>query len=130
MKDAKLKQEQKFRHQFTPGYQGSPGESSNLESMTIPDETLTVRQLLINHSRGIGIPQPKQGIFTGDTVAPKPSDLVDEKSRVEALKTQIEETDEQARREHQEAVRKRKEDAQLDKNGKPQEPGQGAEPKE
>lgn len=130
MKNAKSKPVQKFRHQFAPDYEGTPGEVITLESMTVPDETLTVRQLLINHSRGIGIPGAKQGVFTGDIVAPVPKDLVDEKERVEALKTQLEETTENAKRELEEAEQKRKKDAGNVKVTTAEEPRQGTEPKE
>lgn len=42
-----------MRTQFDPTYNGSQGEINNEPSETVPDLSLTVRQLLTNHSRGI-----------------------------------------------------------------------------
>lgn len=44
----------RVRIQFDVGYQGHPGKTMDNESVTIPDMNLTVRQLLENHTRGVG----------------------------------------------------------------------------
>ncbi len=43
----------KIRKQFTSKPYDFPGEVNNSPSMTIPDMTLGVKQLLLNHTRGI-----------------------------------------------------------------------------
>lgn len=42
-----------IRRQFDPHYHGHTGELNNEPSKTVPDQTLTIRQLLNNHARGI-----------------------------------------------------------------------------
>lgn len=44
-----------FRRQFNPNYKPSKGEKTDPISLTTPDMSLTVRELLVNHSRGIGV---------------------------------------------------------------------------
>lgn len=65
------------------------GESSNLQSMTSPDESLSVRQLLINHTRGLGGVSTREGIYTEDQVAPRYNDLLDRKMALADLKNRI-----------------------------------------
>lgn len=43
----------RFKTQFNPTYKGSPGTTYTQPSQTCPDMNLTVKQLLINHTRGI-----------------------------------------------------------------------------
>lgn len=47
-------QRNRVRMQFDVGYAGHPGRDMDGESQTIPDMNLTVRQLLENHTRGVG----------------------------------------------------------------------------
>lgn len=42
-----------FRRQFDTNYTGCVGEENKKPSMTVPDMSLTVHQLLENHTRGI-----------------------------------------------------------------------------
>jgi hypothetical protein len=65
------------------------GESSNLQSMTSPDESLSVRQLLINHTRGLGGVSTREGIYTEDQVAPRYTDLLDRQKALADLKHRI-----------------------------------------
>ncbi len=82
-------------------YKPSEGRKFTLDSMTIPDDSLTVRQLLINHTRGLGVVPTRQGIYTGDTVAPVYRDLTDQKNAQDALREQIEFAKEQIEKERQ-----------------------------
>lgn len=43
----------KFRTQFNEDYKGAPGSEQSPESQTVPDMGLTLRELLINHTRGL-----------------------------------------------------------------------------
>jgi len=70
-------------------YKPSNGRKFSEDSMTIPDDSLTIRQLLINHTRGLGNVPTREGIYTGDEVAPRYTDLNDRKNAVEALRQRI-----------------------------------------
>ncbi len=67
----------------------SKGESNNLQSMTSPDESLSVRQLLINHTRGLGGVSTREGIYTEEQIAPRYTDLLDRKAALADLKHRI-----------------------------------------
>jgi len=84
-----------------PNYKPSEGRKFTLDSMTIPDDSLSVRQLLINHTRGLGVVPTRQGIYTGDTVAPVYKDLTDQKNAQEHLREQIEFAKQQIEEERQ-----------------------------
>jgi hypothetical protein len=43
----------KFNRQFDPSREPSEGVSNNKPSLTIPDQSLTVREIFMNHTRGI-----------------------------------------------------------------------------
>lgn len=66
----------KFRTQFTD-YHGTKGEDVSQASITVPDMSLTIRELVYNHSRGIGIDvyQPAPQYF--DREIPRINDLTD-----------------------------------------------------
>lgn len=97
----------KFRTQFTADYQGSQGEINNLESVTIPDMNLTIRQLLINHTRGIGSDEIyKEGIYS-DIEIPRFTDLNDMEDYKEMLLQKQEELEAQIKHEKSEARKKR-----------------------
>lgn len=42
-----------IRRQFDPNRSPSKGEINTLPSDTVPDQSLTIKQLLLNHTRGI-----------------------------------------------------------------------------
>lgn len=69
---------QKFRTQFDPKYKPDEGEVNNEDSKTVPDDCLSLRQLLINHSRGINSNvSNNEGIYSGDTEIPVFMDIND-----------------------------------------------------
>jgi hypothetical protein len=78
----------------TMNYKRSKGEINNLDSMTIPNDTLSIRQLLINHSRGLGNLPNIHGVYTEDQVAPRYSDPLDRLRDMENLKDRISEFEE------------------------------------
>lgn len=67
----------KFRAQFNP-IDPSPGETNNDPSMTVPDQSLTIREIFKNHTRGIpfhgNLGEP---MYYGDLELPSMTDLTD-----------------------------------------------------
>jgi hypothetical protein len=53
IKALKTKNMRTFRTQFDPNYAPSTGEINLEPSQTVPDQSLSIRTLLLNHSRGI-----------------------------------------------------------------------------
>lgn len=68
----------RIRRQFNPDYKGSPGETFTQKSKTIPDQSLTIREILINHSKGIptNINHHEQGQFL-DQEVPRFDDITE-----------------------------------------------------
>ena len=88
---------QRFRTQFNPDYQGTPGKVYEAPSLTVPDQNLSLRQLLHNHTRGIPtnvhVKDPNEGYY--DTVIPQITDLND----LADFKEQLEERERQLQKE-------------------------------
>lgn len=53
-----------FTNQFN--YQKPKGETSNLPSLTIPDQTMTIRELIERHVRGLPLDEGKIPIYNGE----------------------------------------------------------------
>lgn len=51
------------------------GEHSDLASLTVPDQDLSLRQLLDNHTRGIGNVSAYTPVYNGDEYVPHPRSL-------------------------------------------------------
>lgn len=67
----------KFARQFTKSYKGTPGEKNTKPSLTVPDMSLSLRQLMENHTRGIKSDvADNQGEFF-DTEIPKFDDITE-----------------------------------------------------
>lgn len=110
---------QKFRTQYDDTYEGVKGEKNDMESLTVPDDCLSLRQLMINHTRGIGgTAVHRAGIFTGDAVAPRDTDLTDTQARIEALKQQQKVLGKELVNSIEDAEQKFKEKAAKSKAGK------------
>lgn len=58
----------KFRH----NYDGEiyPGKKMDTTSHVVPDDALTIQQLLVNHTRGIEFNQPLDGFYSDVTEIP------------------------------------------------------------
>ena len=67
----------KFRTQFDDSYQGSPGSKQSSDSQTVPDMGISLRQLLINHSRGLPSNVFMREGHYFDTEIPQIDDLTD-----------------------------------------------------
>ena len=89
----------RFRVQFDVGYRGTPGKKMSQEQNTVPDMSLTVRQLVENHTRGhdsnVHVSQP----LYFDTEVPVFTDLTDVDAYRNHLKNQMELIDEQIKQE-------------------------------
>lgn len=81
-----------FRIQFNFEYKGDKGKKLDPKSNTVPDMSLTVRQLLQNHTRGIDNKvQEKQPLYF-DIEVPTIKDITDVKVYRDLLKEQLEQT--------------------------------------
>lgn len=89
MKKNENKSVNSYRVVTKSDFKPSKGRKFTLDSMTTPDDSLSVRQLLINHTRGLGNIPTRNGIYTGDTVAPNYVDLTDKKNAVDELRHRI-----------------------------------------
>jgi hypothetical protein len=70
-------QEGRYRVQFDFTYKGAPGKKMSDEIVTQPDMTLTVRQLLENHTRGIDSGVQEKAPFYFDVEVPTITDITD-----------------------------------------------------
>lgn len=50
-----MKTEVRFRTQFNEKYKGSPYKNEYGPSLTVPDLNLTVKELMVRHTRGVGV---------------------------------------------------------------------------
>ena len=76
----------RIRRQFDPTYKGCKGEKNSMESMTQPDQSLTIKQLLLNHTRNIASDiNVREEHYFEDTEIPRIDDLNDIAEYREAL---------------------------------------------
>lgn len=84
----------RIRMQFDVGYTGSPGKKMDGDSETIPDMSLTVRQLVESHTRGQDSKvQVKKPLYF-DLPIPVVQDILDVKRYREKLEEQIQKVNE------------------------------------
>lgn len=108
------KQKTLFKTQYN-GPHPSMGEINRLPSATVPDQTMTIPELLERHSRGLNISHGKVPVFDeSEEFFPDPSkmDLADREAYAEQLRDELEDINQKvaAQRkkqlEEQEAARK------------------------
>ena len=81
----------KIRTQFDEARKKSKGTVFYLESKTLPDQTLSVRQLLINHTRGIPVPTNTGQFFDEEIpVIQDINDLQDFREKVKSKQLDLE----------------------------------------
>lgn len=110
-----------FRRQFNKEYKGDPGEKNTLPSMTQPDQSLTVAQLMKNHTRGTlsGVSEREPQYF--DQEIPNFDDITERKDYIEMLETELKEQEtlyEQQKKDEEQAAltaQKQKEAEDLEK---------------
>lgn len=98
----------KFRHQFSPKYVGSKGKKLDDTLITVPDLSLSVKELLQRHSRGLGLGTVEMKGEYFDEIIPNIQDLTDAHERREALRKRFQEVDEKIRDEKNEKEKAKK----------------------
>lgn len=97
--------------QFDTNYKGCKGEVNTKPSETVPDQNISLRTLLINHSRGIPSQvKMREGQYYGVEI-PDIQDLNDVAEYREALNEQKEDLQKQVRTESEEKARKKQDAA-------------------
>lgn len=86
----------KFKRQFDPRKKLKSGLTTTLPSQCIPDMNIGIKQLLINHTRGLIT--EKAGIYS-NTEIPIFDDITDKMSYLEDIKTQAKEIGKQIKKE-------------------------------
>ena len=92
----------KFRHQFDPEYNGVFSDIKFGKSVTVPDQNLTVQQLMLQHTRGLGTGQAQREEMYLDEMGmeiKRPTDLVDLQEYREELQERQREIEEQIAKE-------------------------------
>jgi len=106
--------------QFELLYKGHKGKEMDPNSEVHPDMTLSVRQLLARHTRGMGLPPDKEPLYF-DIEIPNIKDITD----VEEYKTHLENTleqtkkfieDEYNRKQERESTEGQRGEEDIDKN--------------
>lgn len=132
-----IKSAGRFRLQFDFAYGGTKGQEHTKDSKTVPDMSLTVRQLLENHTRGNNDPSIIKTPVYFDIEVPTIRDITD----VEAFKEQLEhqlaktkdflvqEYDQLEQRKQEEEIQKAKEFAKSNPSEKPASTEPSPEPK-
>lgn len=105
--------ETRFKTQFNPNYKGTPNrEKNHSPSETVPDQSLSIKQLLLNHTRRT--PSPHMADLGGqylDTEVPHIEDLNDVAELRESLQGRQLDLEEVIAQEKAEAKRKAEEAA-------------------
>ena len=96
-----------LRSFYNPGMDRFPGEVNSGEIITVPDESLTVKQLLINHTKGKPLQGKDHGDGYFDTEIPVHMDIVDRMEYNKKLAEDLKEA-EKAHKEAVESERKKK----------------------
>jgi hypothetical protein len=69
------------------------GEVNNQPSKTVPDQTMSIREILTRYAHGLPIDSGKVPIYEGEDFHPDPSkmDLVDRQEYMESVKEELNE---------------------------------------
>lgn len=111
-----------FKTQFNPNYKPDEGETITDQSQTIPNDCLSLKQLLINHSRGLhSTTVERNGVYTGDQIAHRFTDVTEVIDHKNSLAGKQLDLEDQINEELKEAEEKRKA-ATLIEDQEPTEP--------
>lgn len=83
-----IDKEHRIRVQFDIHYKGTKGRKINGKSMTVPDMSITVRQMLERHTRGLPIPKGREPMYF-DLEVPVFHDLTDVDAFKERMQSQM-----------------------------------------
>lgn len=98
----------KFRRQFDSKYKGTTQkESSTMPSKTVPDQNISVKELLLRHTRNAPLEVRKRsGVYTEDTLIPRFQDnLIDRRQYIQDLIDRKDELQQRIKEEKDEAAR-------------------------
>lgn len=96
-----------IRKTWDLSYKGSPGETSNRESLTIQDDHIDIRQMQKNYSNGLPLGvSAKNGVYTGDMIPPS-GDLLEQKAARDHLQ-KLEDTLQKQKKQKDQEERKQK----------------------
>jgi len=87
----------KIKHSLNAKEFVSDGEINNLPSQTIPDQTLSVRELLVRYAKGLPLDGMKQPIWEGedgDAIDPRRLDLAERQELEIAARQELAEIEE------------------------------------
>lgn len=104
-----MKTETKFRKPWNDKYQGSPSELEFEPSITVPCMSLTIRELMERHTRGIETDMSirEELYLDEDQEIPRVDDFVDIIEKREELEAKKDEVERTAIREKSDAVKRR-----------------------
>jgi hypothetical protein len=86
-----------IKHSLNSKEFDSDGEINNLPSQTIPDQTLTVRELLVRYAKGLPLDGQRQPIWEGedgDAIDPRRLDLAERQELEIAARQELAEIEE------------------------------------
>lgn len=72
-----------FRKQFQKDYKGSKGEVNKSPSLTVPDDTLTIRQIIDRYTKGLSAPIMFDKVYSEDNPDIRGLDIVELKQLAE-----------------------------------------------
>ncbi len=111
----KTEKNQKFQIQFDFDYKGNKGKEVNPESNTQPEMTLTVRQLLVNHTRGIDSKTQVKTPLYFDMEIPTINDITDVTEYRQALQERLEATEKFIKEERAQIAEEKAKEEELQK---------------
>ena len=65
-----------FKRQFQKDYKGMKGQENPHPSLTVPDQAIPLRTLLLNHTRGIPIQEKQRKGEFWNQLVPNITDLI------------------------------------------------------
>lgn len=72
-----------FRKQFQKDYKGSKGEVNKSPSLTVPDDTLSIREIIERYTKGLSAPIMFEKVYSEDNPDIRGLDLVELKELAE-----------------------------------------------
>jgi hypothetical protein len=83
----------KFRRQFDPLYKGTSVDKKPGKSLTRPDMSMSIPELLLNHSRGLGLGDHTNNGEYFDVEIPRFDDITDEIAYKQELRQRLQDLD-------------------------------------
>jgi len=105
----------RIRTQFNAHMFEHPGEVNNLPSLTVPDQTMSIKEILERHARGLGITDGKVPLYSGgsdylDGIDPRTLDIAEKFEILEAVQERYDQRRADLEKQTQELKKKEMED--------------------